>query len=478
MTDVRSQLARAFNPRAVAVVGDKRAIGYMWLESLRTFQGPVYSVQIDPAEIEGIKALGFPNYLRLQDIPGPVDYVMASVPRQVAPRIVVDCAEKGVAAVAFFTSGFAETGEEEGLRLQREMGDIARRNGLLIVGPNCVGLYNARLGLRNSPEQTVGEGGKVAFISQSGTHCINFTLLGPQEGVPCAKAASIGNAEVLDVPDYLDYFLHDPEVEVIAMYVEGVRDGRRFFSLLREATRRKPVVVWKGGMTEAGARAAFSHTASLATAPDVWRAAMRQAGAIEVDSLEEALDVCKALLLMPPTTGQRMGLVAMTGGQSVVITDAFQREGLDVPLLSPRSYEKLSSFFTVIGGSYRNPLDAGWTVAMGLSMPQVERLLSVLADDENIDLLVFEVGTNFLVRRLRENPQLAEVVAQSLASFREQCPKPLAAVVHPSHLPELGALVRQKMVERGIPVFPDFRRAAKAIARAIGYWRFLKGVDG
>jgi len=474
---LREKLDRAFNPRAVAVVGDKRALGYMWLNAMRTFQGPVYSVQIDPAEIEGITALGFPNYQRLQDIEGPVDYVVCAVPRQVSPRIVADCAEKGVVAVALFTSGFAETGEEEGIRLQREIGDIARRHGLLLIGPNCMGLYNPRIGLRHHPEQPAGEGGNVAFISQSGTHCINFSLLGHLQGVRCSKTVSMGNGEVLDVCDCLEYFLHDPETEVIAMYVEGVRDGRRFLSLLKEACRRKPVVVWKGGLSEAGARAAFSHTASLATSPHVWRAAMRQAGAIETSDLDETIDVVTALLYARPTTGRRMGLIAMTGGQSVVITDAFQGEGLEVPLLTARSYQRLASFFNIIGGSYRNPLDAGGTVAMGFAPDNVRRLLEILDEDENVDAVAFEVGTGFLVRRIRERPELLEALAQVLAEFKDRSPKPLVVIVHPSHVEGVEPMIRARLLAAGLPVFSSFRRAARALARAIAYWRFQQGLE-
>lgn len=475
--ELRARLDRAFNPRAVAVVGDKRANGYLWLNSMRTFQGPVYSVQIDPQEAAAIAAMGFANYASLRELPGPVDYVLCAVPRQVAPRIVADCAETGATAVALFTSGFAETEQEEGVRLQREIGDIARRSGLLLIGPNCMGIYSPAAGVRHSAEQEVYDDGRVAFISQSGTHCINFSLVGYLHGVRCSKTVSVGNCEVLDIPDYLDYFLHDPATEVIAMYVEGPRDGRRFFQVLQEAARRKPVVVWKGGVTEPGARAVYSHTASLATAPQVWRAAMRQAGAIEADSLEETIDVVKALLYARPTTGRRMGLIAMTGGQSVVITDAFAREGLEVPRLSQRSYDRLASFFNIIGGSYRNPLDAGGTVAMGFAVDNVRRLLEVLDDDENVDAIAFEVGTGFLVRRIRQDPSLAESLADALARFRDGSAKALVTVVHPGHAEDVSAQIRARFVERGLPVFATFQQAARALRKAIDYWRFRQELE-
>ena len=175
-------------------------------------------------------------------------------------------------------------------------------------------------------------------------------------------AASIGNALVLEAADYLDVMASDAATRAVGIYVEGVRDGRRFFESLKRATARVPVLVWKGGVTDSGARATFSHTGSLATPAAVWRAAMRQSGAVEVSGLEPMLDAIELLTRARPVRGRGMALVAMTGGQSVVISDTFASQGLQVPALSEASYAEFKSFFQVIGGSYRNPLDAAWTI--------------------------------------------------------------------------------------------------------------------
>ena len=280
MPDSNSNLSRTLNPSTVVVVGDKRMNGYMWLNNMRDFTGKLYSVQVDPAEISGIEELGVTNYTSLADVPGEIDYVLCAVPRAIAPRIIADCAARQVGGVALFTSGFAETGEEEGVRLQSELGEIARRAGLALIGPNCMGLYNAKLGVRQAGEQPTGEAGPVGFISQSGTHAINFSLTGAAQGVRISASISIGNAEVLDVADYVDYLAADSDTQVIAMYVEGTKDGRRLLRSLRRAAEAKPVVIWKGGVTEAGARATASHTASLATSNEVWNAVVRQAAAM------------------------------------------------------------------------------------------------------------------------------------------------------------------------------------------------------
>jgi len=474
---VLTQLDRAFNPRTVAVVGDKRAMGYLWLRSMSTFQGKVYSVQIDPNEIPGIEELDVPNYSSLLEIPDEIDYVVCAVPRQVCPRVVADCIEKGVGAVTLFTSGFAETETEEGVQLQKQVGEMAREAGLLLIGPNCMGIYNRRLGLRHSWDQPAGDAGNVGFISQSGTHCINFSLVGDRHGIRCSKTVSFGNAVVLDAADYLEYLAADAETEVIGMYFEGAKDSRRFFRALRETARVKPVVVWKGGVTTAGARAIYSHTAALATAPAVWDAAMRQAGVVQADSLDETIDAVKALVYCKTGTGYRMGLIAMTGGQSVVITDAFEREGLEVPLLTATSYEKLSQFFNTIGGSYRNPLDSGGTIGMGFLPQNLQKLLEILEEDEGIDAIAMEVGAGFLARRMRENPAILDSLLDTLSAHRERSHKPFIAIAHAGHLEDVSTMIRSRLLERNIPPFASFQAGAKALRRAIDYWRFRDGLD-
>src|SRR3972149_4211454 len=183
--------------------------------------------------------------------------------------------------------GFAETETDDGIAAQEQITQMAREAGLLLVGPNCMGIYNRGLGVRHSTDQVAGDAGNVGFISQSGTHCINFALVGAVRGVRCSKSVSFGNAVIFDASDYIEYLANDPETEVIAMYIEGVKDGRRFFRTVKEAAKRKPVVVWKGGMTSAGSRAVYSHTASLASAPAIWDAAMRQAGVVQTENLHE-----------------------------------------------------------------------------------------------------------------------------------------------------------------------------------------------
>ena len=239
-SDAVKRLDRAFNPRSVAIIGDKMALGYMWLKSMSHFQGKLYSVQIDEREFPGIASLGVTNYLSLHDIPDEIDYAVIAVPNNVTPRIIRDCIDKNVGAASLFTSGFAESGTDEGRKLQDTIAKIARDAGFNLIGPNCMGIYNPRIGVRHSMDQPHGRGGNVAFISQSGTHATFFSLVGPQNRIHISKSVSYGNAAVLDSTDYLEYFGGDKETEIIGIYIEGVNDGRKFFSCLKDVACRKP----------------------------------------------------------------------------------------------------------------------------------------------------------------------------------------------------------------------------------------------
>jgi len=323
--------------------------------------------------------------------------------------------------------------------------------------------------VRFSGEQPAGEGGSVALISQSGTHGINLSLVAAANGIRLSKAVSIGNAVVVDVPDYLEYFADDPETRVIALYVEGVKDGRRFQSVLRDVARRKPVLIWKGGQSSAGARATMSHTASLAAPGHVWQALVHQAGAIAVDNLDEMIDTLTVLLMTKTFAGRKVALMAMTGGQSVVLTDAFEKAGMEVPELTPASYERLAGFFNVIGGSYRNPFDMAGTINQ--QPEHLDRLFEILDADPNVDAVAMEMSALFMARRWAQHPEQLDDLLNRIERHAQRSDKPFAAVLHPGHLEVEVASLRPRIQERGIAVLPSFDRAARAMARVAEYHR-------
>lgn len=468
----RDRLHRTLTPRTVAVVGAKGP-DFSWLENNREFQGPLYSVQVDEKEIVEIQKRGFENYHKLDEVPDDIDLVICAVPRPIVPYIVADSIRKGAAGMAIFSAGFAETGEEEAAQLQDRIVELANEAGMPIVGPNCMGVYNRRQGVKFSDGVEQGEGGTVSILGQSGTHTIGAATMAQRVGVKVSRGISFGNAVVVNEADYLEYLRDDPDTEVIGVYLEGVKDGRRFFEALRETTPRKPVVIWKGGQTAAGQRATRSHTASLATPEASWNALMAQTGAIPANSIDELVDVLQALVHTAAPRGRRLALMAMTGGQSVAISDAFGRQGLEVPELAEETYATIGEFFNVIGGSFRNPFDMANTIGLAGDAANLGRIMDALAGDPNIDAMVFEFSAGFFARMWKDQPERLDAMLDTLDGFREQTGLPLVTVMHGGAIDEEVIPIRDRVVERGFAVFPSFDRAALALSRVIRYREWL-----
>jgi len=463
-----TKLDKAFNPQCVVVVGDKRETNFRWLRAQSAFKGKLYSVQIDPPEIEGIKALGVKNYSSLMDIPEPVDLVIVAVPRAVAPRILEDCIRKEVVVAHFYTSGFAETDTEDGIKLERLLIKRAEETNLHLIGPNCMGIFSPKVGVRQVAEQYAGFAGPVGFISQSGTHAIAFSHEAHLQGVDINKLVSFGNGVVLDSTDYLEYFARDPEIKIIGMYLEGVKDGRRFLKVLKEVSAQKPVVIWKGGRTEEGERAIASHTASLAVSQAIWDAAVNQCGAIKVARMEELIDILKALLYLPPVRGDRVAVTGGSGGQSVAIADVFAEAGLKLPMLTQESYDELSMFFTLVGGGYLNPIDTG-----NPNRREMKRILEILERDANIDNLVLLLTSRF------GNIEQLESHINSVIDIKKRTSKPVMAILSWSFSPvgvEQATDIIGKLQDGGVPTFILLERGAFALRKTLDYYNFKNSI--
>ncbi|MBN2240493.1 MAG: CoA-binding protein [Dehalococcoidales bacterium] len=459
-----NKLERAFSPKCLAIIGDKKMSNYMWLRSHLRFPGKLYSVQVDPNEIPGIEELGITNYTSLMDIPEPVDLAIVAVPRAVAPRILADLIQKDVAAAHFFTAGFSETDTDEGRELERVLVNMAEKGNFHIVGPNCMGVFNPSMGIGQGMmmQEELPEAGPIGFISQSGTHAVTFNRQVTQHGLAVNKTVSFGNGIVLDSPDYLEFFGQDDGIKVIGMYIEGVKDGKRFLKVLKEVTAKKPVVIWKGGRTEEGDRAIASHTGSLAVSHEVWNAAVRQCGAISVGGLDEMIDTLKALLYLPPVTGNRVGVTGVSGGQSVAISDAFGEAGLSVPTLTQESYDELMTFYSLIGGGYRNPIDTA-----NQNGREIRRIIDILDRDANIDNLAL------LTSAIMGPGVPPGGNVKMLAEVRRDSKKPLIAILVWSYNAgdvEQGGKVMKELQDAGVPTFLSLERGAFALKKAQEYY--------
>jgi len=241
-----------FNPKSVAVAGVSPSRGYdamaeTYVRALIEckFNGPIYPINPKGGELKGLKV--YPN---VKDVPDSLDYVISCIPAAAVPQLIKDCAAKGVKTVQFFTSGFSENGTEEGRRLEAEVCDLARRGGIRLIGPNCMGVYCPKAGLSYAPDYPT-ESGPVSFMCQSGGNAIYFTRYAAQRGVRFSKLISFGNAADINENELMEYFTADPETEIIAAYIEGFKNGRCFSQAVRKAAAVKPVIIMKGGLTEA-----------------------------------------------------------------------------------------------------------------------------------------------------------------------------------------------------------------------------------
>ena len=460
-----NRLDRAFNPRCVAVIGDSKKTNFEWLHSELDFKGKLYSVQVNPETIEDIKALGVENHTSLLDIPEPIDLAIVAVSRNAALNVLEDCIRKDVAAAHFFTAGFSETHTEEGRGLEQALAARAEEANFHLIGPNCMGIFNPRLGIKQTPDQYCGTPGPVGFISQSGSMALTFSLDAHLLGLDISKSVSSGNGIALEATDFLEYFSQDHEVKVIGMYLEGVKDGRRFFSVLRRAAARKPVVIWKGGRTEDGGRAIASHTGALAVTGTVWDAAVNQCGAVQVTTMEEMIDTLKALVYFPPVRGDRTAVIGGSGGQSVAITDALVDVGLRVPRLTQESYSELETFFNIVGGSYRNPIDTAGPVRRDM-----RRVWGIVAQDPNIDNLIGITGTK---PGRQISPQQVQGSLDLMRQVKESTSKPLMVFVF-LYTADAAREVRDiilKFQEIGIPAFPTIERGARVLRNTLEYYR-------
>jgi len=477
--DWLSELRPVFYPRTLAVVGvskDEMKFGSLFLRALLNFgfKGKIYPVHPEGGEILGLKA-----YPSVGEIPEPVDLAAIMVPAPHVAAVLEDCLAKGVPGAEVFTSGFAETGDERATALERDLALIARR-GIRIVGPNCFGIYCPGGGLTLLPGGSFQrERGPVGFITQSGGHAVEFAREGRGRGIRFSQVISYGNGCDLNESDLLEYMAEDDETRVIAMYMEGPRDGKRFVRLVRDLAPRKPIVIWKAGLTRTGGRAVRSHTASLAGEEAVWQGFFRQTAAIPVRDLEELGDTVLALLHLPPNTGRRVGVVAGGGGLSVAAADACDRLGLEVPPFEEGAQGRLREAIPAAGTSLRNPLDMGVPLVVA---PVFERVLDVVAGDRNIETIIATQGMfHVLGGSFGPTPELRERFLQGLVEVpgrvKDRYGKPIVIVL-PVDGDEVEMIeaekgrreIRDQYLSMGIPSYPTLERAARAVANVAGYY--------
>lgn len=467
------RFGEGFPPKSIAIVGVSRSEGsshpgYTGLKLLRMlrasgFQGRIYPVNPKASVIEGLKV-----YPSVTVIPERLDLVTITVPAAAVPQVMEDCVAAGALNVQICTSGFGETGLAEAQEAERRVREIALSGGLRVIGPNCMGFHVPSVGMQMHERVPMVEG-PVAFVSQSGGHARIYLLRGPELGIGFSKVISYGNALLMDATDFVEYLATDPETQIICMYVEGVKDGGRLTKLVKQVNLTKPVVVWKGGLTTSGARAAISHTASLAGDRQIWSAFFKQTGAIQVGSIEEMAEVTMALLRLQPTTGRRAALVAAGGGSSVATGDICAGGGLEVPPLSEQTRVGLLEFISLVNQGVANPLDVP-SVVMDVSA--LHRTYELLAADPVIDFIILHLGAEFFAGPMAAimtefQKRISDAARQGART------KPVVVALSDEGLVRDTETYARQLREAGITAYNSLGRASRALSRFAGYYEFL-----
>jgi acyl-CoA synthetase (NDP forming) len=477
--NVLSEMHPFFYPRAIAVVGvsrDSWKFGSATLIALQKFGStiPVYPVSNRMTEFMGLQV-----YPSISVLPKEVDLVIICLPAARVAEAVRECSKQGISAVIVPSGGFQEIGTAEGKRLEAELSSLAG-SGLRIIGPNCFGVYSPAGGITILPGADYPRtNGPVSFFAQSGGITEDFCCLSQDYGFYINHAVSYGNACDINELDLSQYFLADEKTGILAAYIEGVKTGRDFFEVVRKLAAAKPTIIWKGGLTPSGAKAAASHTGSLAGSDTAWTAFFKQTGAIQVFSMEELLDTISAFYHLPARKDNRVAVVCGGGGVGVAASDACYRAGLTLATFDERTLQKLASILPPTGANPHNPVDCDNPFPRSSMLREI--LETVAASGNAGSIIIDKIAMSVKMRQLlgydkqvgwEDEPWLEELPVL----IRSQYKMPIIVVQREGGEP-LEKLacdserrrLRKYYQENGVPVYSTVQHALNALGKMIRF---------
>ncbi len=460
MTTPLPALDEIFFPKSAAVIGvsadlNRWNAGRSFFESMKaTFKGKLYAVGLQGGEV-----YGYPVYKSLKDVPGTVDYVISAIPAAGILGLIEDAKAKKVKAIHLFTAGFSETGRKDNTDMEMRIVAAARQANLRIIGPNGMGIYCPAGGLAFRPTFSQIPG-RVGLMCQSGGNTDFAIRETTSRGLYISRGISFGNATDVNEAEILEYYARDKDTDIVLMYIEGVRDGLRFKKALADAVRQKPVIIYKSGLTAEGARAAVSHTASIAGNSAVWDALIKQTGALRVYSIEELADIADLQVHLPNLTGSRVAIMGVGGGQAVLASDECAKAGLKLPLLSAGFQTRMNAIMgNDVGASYRNPVD----IHAGLTRDQAVGAFREMSSTDEVDVTFLQMEVTWISEESRYLGQWLSYVSSMQAEMQGR----FVIVIHHATATtiELGKKLTETFREAGFPVFPSVTRAATAVSR-------------
>lgn len=377
-------LNRLFYPESIAVVGASPGLGggkvpFFHVLQGNGYQGALYPVNPKYPDINGVKA-----YDSIDALPDNVDFTIVAAPAQQSLEIIKAAARKKFKFVHFFTSGFGETGNQQ---LEQDLLMEAAKGGVRIVGPNCMGVHctESRVSFVFNKNEQGQLPGSIAFLGQSGGITSNFLAMATTRKIPLNKVVSYGNQIDVRAEEFLGYFAQDPNIRLIACYIEDIKDTKAFLNVLKQATASKPVIILKGGKTDSGSKAAASHTGAMASDYALWAAAVRQHGAILVDDFEQLMNLVMLGTESKKPQGKRIGFVGAGGGVSVLFADLAEQAGLTLPELQEKTQQRIGETIKGVNTSTTNPVDLG---AFGFDLNVMFHTMKALDADDGIDVIV------------------------------------------------------------------------------------------
>jgi len=469
MRKKKQNLELLFNPSSIAVIGasrDQNSVGFGILKSLargcvlsseycKAFPGKVFPVNPNADYILGIKC-----YPSIKDVPEDVDLAVIAVPAEIVPNILKECGKKKIPFAVIISAGFAEIGKK-GEKLQEQVLKIAESLGIRIVGPNCLGIIRPYENLNASFAPTMPPEGPVGFVSQSGALADSIIDWAVEEKYGLSALISYGNRADLDVHDFIEFLAEDPKTKAIAVYLEGLKDGTKFIEVCKKVSKQKPIIVLKAGRTEEGAKAISTHTGSLAGSYDIYKAAFRQAGVIEANTVEELFDLAKALAYQPPCRENAIAIVTNGGGCGVLCADSCARLGVNVVELKKPTIAKLDKSGKMHPAySRRNPLDI-----VGDALPErYEAAINTLLEENYIKGMI-------VIQTLQTMTDPKADALKIIEAKRKHPQKPVLCTYMGGLYSKQGGRLLEA---NNIPDFNDINKVASAMNALIGRGKLLK----
>jgi acetyl coenzyme A synthetase (ADP forming)-like protein len=437
-----------FKPKTIAVVGASRNTTKIGHETLKNILISDYLCDVYPVNPREKEILGVKCYKKLTQIPVDLDLVLISVPAKIVPQIMRDCAQKKVKNAIIISSGFSEIGNHE---LEDEVKKIIEKTNMRVLGPNVMGYKNASDGLDASFVYGKARKGNLSLISQSGALGIGMIHLANNEFVGISKIIGVGNKIDIDDDDLIDYFGQDPDTKVVGLYIEAVKEGRKFMNSVKKC--KKPVLVVKAGRSEAGARATASHTGSMAGSDKIYEAAIKQAGGIRCRDVVELFDMARALAGQPTASGNRIGIITNGGGLGILLTDACETNGLVVPKLSKNTYKKIDKVLPDIVKP-NNPVD----LIGDAGFYRYEAATRALLEDPNIDGIIVASVHGGYARPREFTGAILKMIRER--KLHEEFKKPILATW-------VGGKDFEDLVwdlkSAGVPIYPSSWRIARSM---------------